>query len=177
MEDLFPFLLVPAVVLMALEALVRWRSCGGSREVGPRLRVAPRGPRGGVLRSFVSGYAGAVVWASARRCGRPKLRRAEGLRAPRELRRDRRRAVKAVLLVLAMLFAFAALARPKFGSGTRIVPATNLDVVIVLDYSKSMYARDVAPSAASRARRPRSRASSTICRERASAPWPSPASR
>jgi Ca-activated chloride channel family protein len=63
-----------------------------------------------------------------------------------------RRAVKAVLLVLAMVFAFGALARPKFGSGTRIVPATNLDVVIVLDYSKSMYARDVTPSRISRAK-------------------------
>jgi Ca-activated chloride channel homolog len=54
--------------------------------------------------------------------------------------------------MLAMLFAFAALARPKFGSGTRIVPATNLDVVVVLDYSKSMYARDVTPSRIARAK-------------------------
>jgi Ca-activated chloride channel homolog len=63
-----------------------------------------------------------------------------------------RRAFKAVLLVLAMLFAFVALARPEFGSGTRIVPATNLDVVIVLDYSKSMYARDIVPSRIARAK-------------------------
>jgi Ca-activated chloride channel homolog len=63
-----------------------------------------------------------------------------------------RRTVKAVLLVCAMLFAFLALARPKFGSGTKIVPATNLDVVLVLDYSKSMYARDIAPSRISRAK-------------------------
>ncbi len=51
-----------------------------------------------------------------------------------------------------MLLAFVALARPKFGSGTRIVPATNLDVVIVLDYSKSMYARDIVPSRIARAK-------------------------
>jgi Ca-activated chloride channel family protein len=63
-----------------------------------------------------------------------------------------RRAFKSVLLVLAMLLAFVALARPKFGSGTKIVPATNLDVVIVLDYSKSMYARDVVPSRIARAK-------------------------
>ena len=63
-----------------------------------------------------------------------------------------RRAVKAVLLVAAMLLAFVALARPKFGSGTKIVPATNLDVVIVLDYSKSMYARDIVPSRIARAK-------------------------
>jgi Ca-activated chloride channel family protein len=63
-----------------------------------------------------------------------------------------RRAVKGVLLVVAMIGAFLALARPEFGRGTRLIPATNLDVVIVLDYSKSMYARDVAPSRISRAK-------------------------
>lgn len=62
------------------------------------------------------------------------------------------RAVKAVLLVAALVFAFVALARPQYGKGTRIVPATNLDVVIVLDFSKSMYARDVVPSRISRAK-------------------------
>lgn len=63
-----------------------------------------------------------------------------------------RRAVKGVLLVLALALAFLALARPQFGRGTRLIPATNLDVVIVLDYSKSMYARDVAPSRIARAK-------------------------
>jgi Ca-activated chloride channel family protein len=63
-----------------------------------------------------------------------------------------RRTVKGVLLVLAMLGAFLALARPQFGRGSRLVPATNLDVVVVLDYSKSMYARDVAPSRIARAK-------------------------
>jgi Ca-activated chloride channel family protein len=63
-----------------------------------------------------------------------------------------RRALKGVLLVLAVALAFFALARPQFGRGTRIIPATNLDVVIVLDYSKSMYARDIAPSRIARAK-------------------------
>jgi Ca-activated chloride channel family protein len=63
-----------------------------------------------------------------------------------------RRAVKSVLLVVAMVMAFVALARPQFGSGTKIVPATNLDVVVVLDYSKSMYARDIVPSRIARAK-------------------------
>src|SRR5258708_14037459 len=63
-----------------------------------------------------------------------------------------RRVVKSVLLSVAMLLAFVALARPEFGSGTRIVPATNLDVVVVLDYSKSMYARDIVPSRIARAK-------------------------
>jgi Ca-activated chloride channel family protein len=63
-----------------------------------------------------------------------------------------RRAVKGVLLVVALLAAFLALARPQWGRGTRLVPATNLDVVVVLDFSKSMYARDVAPSRIARAK-------------------------
>ena len=63
-----------------------------------------------------------------------------------------RRTVKGGLLVVALLFAFIALARPQFGHGTRLIPATNLDVVVVLDYSKSMYARDVAPSRIARAK-------------------------
>ena len=53
---------------------------------------------------------------------------------------------------LAIALAFVALARPQYGRGTRLIPATNLDVVIVLDYSKSMYARDVAPSRILRAK-------------------------
>lgn len=63
-----------------------------------------------------------------------------------------RRAAKGVLLVVALASAFAAFARPQFGKGTKLVPATNLDVVIVLDYSKSMYARDIVPSRIARAK-------------------------
>jgi Ca-activated chloride channel family protein len=99
------------------------------------------------------GYGVAVAWAgvqqtrATRRYGEPKL-----LAALVTYDATGRRAVKAVLLVVAMLLAFVALARPKFGSGTKIVPATNLDVVVVLDYSKSMYARDVVPSRIARAK-------------------------
>ncbi|HEX4476526.1 MAG TPA: VWA domain-containing protein [Polyangiaceae bacterium] len=63
-----------------------------------------------------------------------------------------RRALKGVLLVLAVAVAFVAAAQPQYGRGTRLVPATNLDVIIVLDYSKSMYARDVTPSRTLRAK-------------------------
>jgi Ca-activated chloride channel homolog len=63
-----------------------------------------------------------------------------------------RRALKGVLLVLAVALAFIALAEPQYGRGTRLIPATNLDVVIVLDYSKSMYAKDIAPSRILRAK-------------------------
>lgn len=63
-----------------------------------------------------------------------------------------RRALKAALTVLSVALAFVALAGPQYGRGTRLIPATNLDCVVVLDYSKSMYARDVAPSRTERAK-------------------------
>ncbi len=112
---------------------------------------------GGLVATFCAlaflAYAAAVSWASVR-----QARAARSFGEPKvfgplvSYDATGRRAVKAVLLVLAMIFAFVALARPKFGSGTRIVPATNLDVIVVLDYSKSMYARDVTPSRIARAK-------------------------
>lgn len=63
-----------------------------------------------------------------------------------------RRAISAVLVCLAAALAFVAAAQPQYGKGTRVLPATNLDVVLVLDYSKSMYARDVSPSRIARAK-------------------------
>jgi len=63
-----------------------------------------------------------------------------------------RRPLRAVLLVLAVVLAALAAAAPQYGRGTRVLPATNLDVVLVLDYSKSMYAKDVSPSRMKRAK-------------------------
>ena len=98
-------------------------------------------------------YAGAIVWASVRQSRAAKtFGEAELLSSLVTHDASTRRATKGVLLVFAMLLAFVALARPEFGSGTKIVPATNLDVVIVLDYSKSMYARDIVPSRIARAK-------------------------
>jgi Ca-activated chloride channel family protein len=99
------------------------------------------------------GYGVAVAWAGVQQSrASSRYGDAELLAGLVTYDATARRAVKAVLLVAAMLLAFVALARPKFGSGTKIVPATNLDVVIVLDYSKSMYARDVVPSRIARAK-------------------------
>jgi len=63
-----------------------------------------------------------------------------------------RRALKSVLVVLSLCLAFISLAEPQYGRGTQVLPATNLDVVVVLDYSKSMYARDVPPARIERAK-------------------------
>ena len=102
---------------------------------------------------LVALFATALVLASVRRAratkvfGEPKLvTRLETFDA------SGRRALKGVLLVAALVCAFLALARPQWGRGTKLVPATNLDVVVVLDYSKSMYARDIAPSRMARAK-------------------------
>lgn len=63
-----------------------------------------------------------------------------------------RRAAKGALLVVGLALTLFALARPQFGRGTRLIPARALDVLIVLDFSKSMYARDIAPSRIVRAK-------------------------
>ena len=64
----------------------------------------------------------------------------------------KRRGYKGILLVLAVLTAFFAAAQPQYGKGKRLLPRTNLDVVLVLDFSKSMYAQDVRPSRIFRAK-------------------------
>jgi Ca-activated chloride channel homolog len=65
---------------------------------------------------------------------------------------DTLRGVRAWLVFFGVFGFGLAAARPQFGAGTKVIPATNLDVVVVLDYSKSMYARDVAPSRIGRAK-------------------------
>jgi Ca-activated chloride channel family protein len=90
---------------------------------------------------------GFVLLRSVRRFGDEAL--VEGLVTAKP---SARRAFKGALLVLAVGFGFVAAAQPQYGRGTRIIPATNLDVVVVLDYSKSMHARDVKPSRIARAK-------------------------
>jgi Ca-activated chloride channel family protein len=92
-------------------------------------------------------WGGAVLLRSVRRFGDEE--RVLGLVTGRA---GGRRALKGVLLVLAVAFGFVALAQPQYGRGTRLIPATNLDVVIVLDFSKSMFAQDVSPSRIERAK-------------------------
>ena len=102
---------------------------------------------------LLAGFTAILVWSSfararaERRFGDPKL---VGKLVSYDA--TQRRAAKGVLVVLALAFALLALARPQYGKGTRLIPATNVDVVIVLDYSKSMYARDVVPSRIARAK-------------------------
>ncbi|HEY8377776.1 MAG TPA: VWA domain-containing protein, partial [Nannocystis sp.] len=60
------------------------------------------------------------------------------------------RTVAAVVSVLSVLLVCAGLVRVQYGGETTIVPATGLDIVLAVDYSKSMLARDVYPSRSER---------------------------
>ncbi len=62
------------------------------------------------------------------------------------------RATRAVLWVLALAFALVALAGPQLGTRTRILHKRGIDIVVALDFSKSMLARDVRPSRIERAK-------------------------
>jgi Ca-activated chloride channel family protein len=62
------------------------------------------------------------------------------------------RATRAVLLVLGIALAIVALARPQYGSRTKLLRKRGVDVVVVLDFSKSMLAQDVRPSRIERAK-------------------------
>lgn len=62
------------------------------------------------------------------------------------------RATRAVLLVLGIGLAIVALAGPRYGSRTRMLRKRGIDVVIALDFSKSMLARDVRPNRIDRAK-------------------------
>jgi Ca-activated chloride channel family protein len=62
------------------------------------------------------------------------------------------RAARAVIVLLGITLVIVALARPQYGSRTRLLRKRGVDVVLVLDFSKSMLARDVRPSRIERAK-------------------------
>ncbi len=62
------------------------------------------------------------------------------------------RATRGVLFVAAIACLILALAGPQYGSRTRMLRKRGIDVVVVLDFSKSMLARDVRPNRIDRAK-------------------------
>lgn len=60
------------------------------------------------------------------------------------------RVVRGISVVLAMGFVCAGLLRLQYGGVAKIVPASGLDVVLAVDYSKSMLAQDVYPTRSER---------------------------
>ncbi len=63
-----------------------------------------------------------------------------------------RRVLKAVLLVLGVTLLVLTLARPQAGERSTMAPALGIDIVVALDFSKSMLARDVYPNRVERAK-------------------------
>ncbi|RMH53388.1 MAG: VWA domain-containing protein, partial [Bacteroidetes bacterium] len=62
------------------------------------------------------------------------------------------RMARATLLALALSLVVLALAGPQYGSRTRVLHKRGIDLIIALDFSKSMLARDVRPSRIERAK-------------------------
>lgn len=62
------------------------------------------------------------------------------------------RAAKAVLFALGVALMIVAMAGPQYGSRTRILRRRGVDIIVALDFSKSMLARDVRPSRIERAK-------------------------
>ncbi len=62
------------------------------------------------------------------------------------------RATRAVLLLAGLALLVLALAGPRYGSRTRVLRKRGIDVVVALDFSKSMLARDVRPDRIRRAK-------------------------
>ncbi len=60
------------------------------------------------------------------------------------------RVLSASAVVLAVLLLGLALVRPQYGGKARVIPASGIDIVLAVDYSKSMLARDVYPSRSER---------------------------
>jgi Ca-activated chloride channel family protein len=62
------------------------------------------------------------------------------------------RAARAIVVLCGVAATIVALARPQYGSRTRMLRKRGVDVVVALDFSKSMLARDVRPSRIDRAK-------------------------
>lgn len=62
------------------------------------------------------------------------------------------RLTRGILWVVGLAFLIAGLAGPQYGSRTRLLRKRGVDVVIALDFSKSMLARDVSPNRIDRAK-------------------------
>src|SRR5690606_18925330 len=105
------------------------------------------------LLALVPALAGAAVWswrrrlaANARFGANETFARLVVGRAPRL------RALRAALFITGVGFIVVALAGPRYGSSTRLLRKRGIDVIVALDFSKSMLARDVSPSRIERAK-------------------------
>lgn len=81
-------------------------------------------------------------------------------------RSPRLRAVRGVLMTLGFACLILAWAGPQYGSHTRVLRKRGIDVIVALDFSKSMLAKDVRPSRIERAKAELSRFFSELTGDR-----------
>ncbi len=94
---------------------------------------------------------GAFLWARHRRAQAiAKLGNASLLRRLLDTVNHPARAVAQVAITIAVACVVGGLLRVQYGGTAEVVPASGLDVVLVVDYSKSMLAQDVYPSRSER---------------------------
>jgi len=95
-----------------------------------------------------------LLWVAYRLRARARLRFADQSLLDRLLAgySPRRRLAKSILILLAVLFLALALTRPQFGEKMVFMKRRGVDIVIVLDTSRSMLARDMRPDRLSKAK-------------------------
>lgn len=100
--------------------------------------------------------AAPLAWVALRALDRARSRRLAALVGPRvgtlAPDDDRSRAIRRVAFSLALLLALLATMHPVFGAPVGEVTVGSRDLVVALDVSRSMLARDVAPDRLSRAK-------------------------
>lgn len=93
----------------------------------------------------------AMLWADrARKKARAALGRPELVSRLLASVHHGNRLAQAVLVTIAVACVAVALMRPQYGGKAKVIPASGLDVVLAVDYSKSMLAADVYPSRSER---------------------------
>lgn len=92
-----------------------------------------------------------LAWWNRRRATR-RFGDPETLQSLTAGRSGRWRATRAVLLVAGIALTVVTLAGPQYGSRTQILRRRGVDIVVALDFSKSMLAADVRPSRIQRAK-------------------------
>ncbi len=105
------------------------------------------------LLALVPVAVGALWWNAARRTRATELFGRSGTVESLIVGRARWwRTARAALVLTGVTLAIIAFAGPQYGSRTRVLRKRGIDVVIALDFSKSMLAKDVHPSRIKRAK-------------------------
>lgn len=98
-------------------------------------------------------WTASYVWSSRRRANALARFGSPRTLDPLISHGERGRVVRAIFVLVATALTIVALAGPRFGSRTTIMHRRGLDLVVALDFSKSMLAQDVAPSRIERAKK------------------------